>query len=119
MKEDLVYVEHVLGCIARIESYTAGKKSVFVDSTLVQDAVVRNLQVLAESTQRISEAIKQKYPEVDWRGLAGFRNVLAHGYLGLDAQRIWELIESRLAVIGTSMERIRAELISGDRPAGD
>ena len=44
MKEDIVYVEHVLGCITRIEGYTAGRKSVFIESTLVQDAVVRNLQ---------------------------------------------------------------------------
>lgn len=89
MKDELVYVEHVLACIGRIEAYTGGSKSDFLSSTLVQDAVVRNLEVMAESTQRLSDAIKNKHPEVDWRGLSGFRNVLAHGYLGLDTQRIW------------------------------
>lgn len=119
MKEDLVYVEHVLDCIARIESYTAGNKAAFIDSTLIQDAVVRNLQVLAESTQRLSEGIKQKHPETDWRGLSGFRNVLAHGYLGLDAQRIWELIETRLGALKITMARIRAELTGQVGPAGN
>ena len=93
------------------------KRSAFFDSTLIQDAVVRNLEVMAESTQRLSEESKQKHPEVDWRGLAGFRNVLAHGYLGLDTERIWELIETRLAPLKSSMERIRAELSAGPPPA--
>ena len=115
MKDELVYVEHVLACIGRVETYTGGNKSDFFGSTLVQDAVVRNLEVMAESTQRLSDEIKNRHPDVDWRGLAGFRNVLAHGYLGLDTQRIWELIESRLTPLKSNMERIRAELIA-DRP---
>ena len=119
MKDDLVYVEHVLGCLARIQTYTGGSKSVFMESTLVQDAVIRNLQVMAESTQRLSEEIKGKHPEVDWRGLAGFRNVLAHGYLGVDAQRVWELIETRLAALRTGMERVHAELVAKDGRAGE
>lgn len=112
MKDDLVYVEHVLGCIARIETYTGGLKAAFMDSTLVQDAVVRNLEVMAESTQRLSEDTRGEHPEVDWRGLAGFRNVLAHGYLGLDTVRIWELIDTRLPALRFGMERIRAGLVS-------
>ncbi len=115
MKDELVYVEHVLACIGRIETYTGGNKSVFFGSTLVQDAVVRNLEVMAESTQPLSDEIKNKHPDVDWRGLAGFRNLLAHGYLGVDTQRIWELIETRLTALKSSMERIRAELIA-ERP---
>lgn len=112
MKDELVYVEHILDCMARIEAYTGGRKTVFIQSTLVQDAVVRNLEVMAESTQRFSEATRARHPEVDWRGLAGFRNVLAHGYLGLDTERIWELIESRIPVLKISMERIRAGLVA-------
>jgi len=119
VKDDLVYIEHVLGCLTRIQTYTGGSRSVFIESTLVQDAVVRNLQVMAESTQRLSEEIKNKHPEVDWRGLAGFRNLLAHGYLGVDAQRVWDLIETRLAALRTSMERIRAELVAAAGPAGE
>jgi len=119
VKEDLVYVEHVLDCIVRIESYTAGHKSAFINSTLIQDAVVRNLQVLAESTQRLPAAIKQKHPEIDWRGLAGFRNVLAHGYLGIDLERVWDLIGTRLAALKAGMERIRAEVIAEGGAAGE
>ena len=63
MKDELVYVEHVLACIGRIDTYTEGKRSVFFGSTLVQDAVVRNLEVMAESTQRLSDDIKSRHPE--------------------------------------------------------
>ncbi len=110
MKDALLYVEHVLDCIGRIDDYAQGRKSVFIGSRLVQDAVVRNLQVLAESTQRLTDEIKGQYPEVDWRGLSGFRNVLAHGYLGLDIERIWELVEAKLPALRASMERIRGDL---------
>lgn len=58
--------------------------------------VVRNLQTLAESTQRLSETLKASYPNTDWRAISGFRNVLVHNYLGLDLERIWEVIENRL-----------------------
>lgn len=117
MKDEIVYVEHILDCIGRIETYTGGNKSGFLGSTLVQDAEVRNLEVMAESTQRLSEGVKNDHPDVDWRGLAGFRNVLAHGYLGLDIQRIWDLIETRLPALKSGMERIRAELIAEPPPA--
>ncbi len=110
MKSEVVYVEHVLDCIDRIDQYTKGGKSHFISSRLVQDAVVRNLQVLAESTQRLSDPIKRRYPEVDWRGLSGFRNVLAHGYLGLDIERVWDLIEVKLPMLRTNMQQILSDL---------
>lgn len=58
MKDDRLYLEYILDCIRRIEEYTAGEKNRFMESTLVQDAVTRNLQTMAESTQRLSDALK-------------------------------------------------------------
>ena len=51
---------------------------------LTLQAVIRNLQILFESTQKVSESLKQKHPEINWRAIAGFRNILVHDYLGLD-----------------------------------
>lgn len=62
----------------------------------MQDAVLRNLQVLAESSRKIPETLKAQYPEVDWRGIAGFRNILVHDYLGIDLERVWGVIANRL-----------------------
>ncbi len=60
-----------------------------MSSHLYQDAVLRNLHTLTESTQRISENLKKKHPEVEWKSIAAFRNVLVHDYLGIDIDRIW------------------------------
>jgi uncharacterized protein with HEPN domain len=58
--------------------------------------VLRNLQTLAESTQRLSDSLRSKHPHVDWRGIAGFRNILVHGYLGIDIGRVWLIVEREL-----------------------
>src|SRR5947208_7014309 len=75
VKDDRVYLGHILRCVSRIEEYVAGGREVFSSSHLVQDAVLRNRQTMAESTQRLSEAAKERRPEVDWAALAGLRNV--------------------------------------------
>ena len=81
MKDDRVYLRHILRCISRIEEYTGAGRETFFSAHLIQDGVIRNLQTLAESSQRLSHAIKAEHPTVDWKGLAGFRNVLVHDYL--------------------------------------
>jgi len=93
VKDDRVYLKHVLRCIARIEEYTAAGRQSFFSSSLIQDGVIRNLQTLAESSQRLNESIKGSYPEVDWKGLAGFRNVLVHDYLGVDLVLVYRVVE--------------------------
>lgn len=95
-KDDQVYIEHMLDCINRIENYTACNKSAFMQSTLIQDAVIRNLQVMAESSQRLREEIKQMQPHIAWRDLSGFRNILVHDYLGIDLETIWSVLELEL-----------------------
>ena len=82
MKDDRIYLQHILRCVSRVEEYTRQGREAFLSSSLIQDAVMRNLQTMAESTQRLSEALKSARPEVDWKALAGFRNVLVHDYDG-------------------------------------
>ncbi|HYO14910.1 MAG TPA: DUF86 domain-containing protein [Thermoanaerobaculia bacterium] len=93
MKDDLLYLIHIRECIARIEEYTQEGRDLFLEDTKTQDAVLRNLQTLAESTQRLSENIKDAHPEINWRGIAGLRNILVHDYLGVSLPRIWEIVE--------------------------
>ena len=81
-----------------------------MDSTLIQDAVIRNVQVLAESTQRLSDRLKDTHAEVDWRGLVALRNVLVHDYLGVNMALAWELVEQELPNLKVQMEGILEEL---------
>ena len=88
MKEDKLYLIHIQECIERIEGYTAGGKPAFFAESIIQDAVVRNLHMLAESSQRLSASLKDSHSEQDWRSLAGLRNILVHDYLGIKLERI-------------------------------
>lgn len=107
MKDDRLFLIHIRECIQRIESYIAGKdKQKFLDTTLVQDAVLRNLQVLAESTQRMSDATKESAVEVDWFKIAGFRNVLVHDYLGIDIEQVWNILEKDLPELKRQVEKL-------------
>ncbi len=110
MKDDRLYLEHILDCIRRIEDYTEGDKNRFMASPLVQDAVVRNLQTMAESTQRLSDSLKSSNPSVDWTAISGFRNILVHDYLGLDLERLWGVVNRRLPLLKAEIERMLEEL---------
>ena len=100
MKDDKLYLIHISECIERIESYIGrmGKEE-FMSSALVQDAVLRNLQTLAESTQRLSEEMKKSRSEIGWFKITGFRNVLVHDYLGVDVETIWNIVEKELPAL--------------------
>lgn len=108
MKDDGVYLKHVLRCIARIEEYTSGGRESFFSSHLIQDGVIRNLQTLAESSLRLSESIKESYADVDWKGLAGFRNVLVHDYLGVDLVLVYRAVEQDVPRLKRACERALA-----------
>ena len=96
MKDDAVYVRHLLECIDRIEQYTKNGRAAFIAETLIQDGVMRNLQTLGQSALKISDALKAIHPEVDWKSIVGLRNVLVHDYLGVNVARIWEIVERDL-----------------------
>ena len=92
MKDDSVYLKHILLCIKRIEEDTRDGHDFFLTSHLHQDAVLRNLQTLSESTQHLSPGRKAQHPEIEWMRIAAFRNFLVHDYLGIDMERIWEIV---------------------------
>jgi len=101
-------------CIERIREYTAGDRSRFEVSRLVQDAVIRNLQTLTESSQRLSDDIKATEPQVPWRELAGFRNVIVHGYLGIDLAAVWLVIDQDLPPLAAALARMVARTCHED-----
>ena len=107
-KDNTVYIEHMLDSILRIDEYVESKEQ-FYDSRLVQDAVVRNLQVMAESSQRLSDEIKSHYPDVPWDDISGFRNILVHDYLGLDLDVIWSVVEQELPKLEKILNKISSK----------
>jgi uncharacterized protein with HEPN domain len=110
MNEDLLYIEYILQCINLIETYCQGGKEEFLNNLMVQDAIVRRLQTIAESTQRLSDNLKQKNSDVNWRSISGFRNILVHDYLGgIDLDIVWEVVNTYLSELKEKLEKILLE----------
>ena len=116
MKRDRVYLEHILETIGRVETYIQGDKQQFLADSLVQDGVLRNLQTMAESITRISDSLKQAHPEIDWRAISGFRNIIVHDYLGVDLHLVWDVIENRLPDLKERVRQIFREDTDGGYP---
>ena len=107
---DLVLLEHMLDCLKRINEYTGHEKARFDGYHLVQDAVIRNLQVLAESSQRLSTDIKATEAQIPWRELSGFRNVIVHDYLGIDLDAVWLVVVQDLPPLSEALSRMLLRL---------
>jgi uncharacterized protein with HEPN domain len=104
VKDDRLYLIHVRESIARIEEYTGEGREAFFADIRTQDAVLRNLQTLAESTQRLSVDLRAAHPDVDWRGISGLRNILVHDYLGINLVRVWEIVDHDLPLLKRQIE---------------
>lgn len=110
---DRVLLMHILDCIQQIEEYTGYDRETLFNSRIVQDAVIRNLQVLAESTQRLGKTLKDTQQNIPWREIAGFRNVLTHGYLNIDLELVGDVVEDNLRDLATAAEEMLL-VVDGD-----
>ena len=105
---DLRHLGYIRASIHLISDYTReGGKEAFLTEPLVQDAVLRRLETLAEAAGRLSDAVKSRHPEIPWRAVVGFRNIAAHAYLELVAERAWEIVDRYLPPL---LEAVEAEL---------
>ncbi len=96
---DRVHLKHIIQCIEKVESDIAPGVSVLDESRTVRDAVLRNLQVLAEATQQLTAEIKASRPDIPWTNVAGFRNRLVHNYFQINLALVRKVIESHLPAL--------------------
>jgi uncharacterized protein with HEPN domain len=90
---DELYVSHILDATVRIGEYTNGiDRSAFLRQPMVQDAVVRQLEIIGEAVKRLSAAFRDRYPQVRWRDVAGMRDKLIHDYFGVDMEAVWQTV---------------------------
>lgn len=92
MSKDRLYLESIRDCLERIADYTASGESSFMASRLIQDGVIRNLEVIGEATKNLSPELRAASPEIPWRQIAGMRDVLIHDYLKVNLARVWRTV---------------------------
>ncbi len=112
MKDASVYLKHIQDAIARIESYTGQSRRAFFDNTMVQDAVIRNLEVIGEAVKQLPADLRERHPRIPWRSITALRNVLIHEYFGVDLEIVWRVIQNRLPTlkrhVGVMLSRMPA-----------
>ncbi len=110
MKKDILHVEHVLECIEHLQQFVhrPDAEKLYREDWLVQAGVLRTLQTLSESAQKLSQNIKSDLPNIPWEEITAMRNALVHGYLGeLDRETVWKTILEDLTELKNCLQPYR------------
>lgn len=105
-----VYLEDILEASGKIYSYTAGLSyEGFRESSMVVDAVIRNLEVIGEAIKQLPEPLREQYPDIPWKRIAGLRDILIHAYFGIDFEVIWDVITTKLPTLQERVQQILSQ----------
>lgn len=96
MKDDRVYLLHVQDAIVRIRGYCSVGRDAFHADLMVQDAVLRNLEVIGEAVKNLSEGSKTARPDIPWKRIGGMRDKLIHQYFGVNLRLVWDTVTQDL-----------------------
>ena len=110
MRDDKAYLHHILDAIERVQLYvTSVTYEAFTRNLLLQDGVVRQLQIVGEAARQISDAFRHAHPELPWSAMIGMRNRLTHAYFEVNLPIVWDTIHFDLPPLKEKIERILAE----------
>lgn len=109
-REWRLYVADMRVCCQRVSEYTAGlTREDFLSRRMVYDATLRNLELLGEAAKNVPEMARELAPDVPWRRIVGVRNVLIHGYLGIDDDIVWDIVRNEIEQLRIALEKLEAE----------
>ncbi|MBE0433264.1 DUF86 domain-containing protein [candidate division WOR-3 bacterium] len=106
-KDDSLYLRHIIDAIGRIEEYTSGMNyEDFVASNLVQDGVIRQIEIIGEAVKRLSDRTRSMHQEIPWKDVIGMRNKLIHDYFGVDIDAVWDTVEKDIPILKTDIAHL-------------
>lgn len=110
-RDSRLYLEDMLDACVRITAHRGGgDRDAVLGSPKTRDAMLWNLLVLGEAAKKVPAEIANAYPTVEWRRIAAFRDVLAHGYFGLDEDILWDVIANKVPQVHVALHRILGDL---------
>ena len=112
MRRDVrLFLEDILESIERIEEYLDNvDEEDFYENTIVQDAVLRRLEIIGEAVKNIPDNIRKKYPDIPWKQIAGMREVLIHAYFGVNLRRVWKVAVEDIPELKPKIAKILNEI---------
>lgn len=106
-REPSLLIEDIINSAVKILDYTEHLSYVeFAKDEKTIDAVIRNFEIIGEAANRLPEDYKDKYPDIDWHRIRGFRNRIVHDYFGIDYAIVWEIKESFLPTLVNTLKSL-------------
>jgi len=110
-KDDTVFLRHILDASNKIEEYTGNVNEMsFHQNTLIQDGVIRQIEIIGEATGRISKELQDSYPNIPWQDISGMRNKLIHEYFGVNLQAVWLTATNDVPFLKKEVQKILSGL---------
>jgi uncharacterized protein with HEPN domain len=110
MKDDTVYLRHILDSIKSIVKYLEGISfETYMKDELIQDGVIRRLEIIGEASRNTSQDFREQYSEIPWSQIISLRNRIVHAYFNINLNTIWTIVQDELPILKQNVENILGE----------
>jgi uncharacterized protein with HEPN domain len=109
-RDDAAFLEDMIGRIDLVLEFTSDGREAFMTSKMMQEAVIRSLEIIGEATRNVSQDLRDENSEIPWRQIAAFRNFVIHVYWDIKLERIWEIVEKDIPILRPQLQAILESL---------